>query len=313
MNYSKCIVCYHAVGWIGLGANFAISILKIVVGVISGSHALAVDALYSGKDVLTSFLIILGLKFTKQPIDEEHQFGHGKAEFLFSMIIGLSLIIITALVLYFEAGKLIQGTHHAPHLIALWTAIFAAGANVMLARYTRCVAFQINSPMVGVLTQHQKSDATASLAVALGIIGSHYLNMPWLDTVVAVGECIDLGYMGGEVFIHAVRGLMDIAAPEKVVTKIQKLSSLISGVKKVEIVRTRRVGQEIWVSLVIGVDPELSIHEAKKISLVVRKNLFESIPHLGEVNVHFKSVKGSVPELDYILRQSRSHLELEIS
>ncbi len=303
MSYSKCIVCYRSVGWIGLGANLAISILKVVVGIVSGSHALMVDALYSGKDVVTSILIILGLRFAKEPIDEEHQFGHGKAEFLFSMVIGLSLIFITGLILYFEAGKLIQGAHQAPHMIALWTAIFAAGANVLLAIYTRCVAFQINSPMVAVLTQHQRSDAIASMAVAVGIIGSHYLNMPWLDTLVAVGECIDLGYMGGEVFLHAVRGLMDVAAPEAVVAKIRDRASLIPGVKKVEAVHTRRVGQEIWVSLVIGVDPELSIYESKKISQVVERNLYESIPHLGEVNVRFKSVSGSLPELDYLLRQ----------
>ncbi|CAK0757364.1 Magnetosome protein MamM [Gammaproteobacteria bacterium] len=311
MNYPKCAVCYRAVGWIGLSANFAISILKIVVGIISGSHALVVDALYSGKDVVTSFLIILGLKFTKQPIDEEHQFGHGKFEFLFSMVIGLCLMIITALVLYFEAGKLLQGTHHAPHMIALWTAIFVAGGNVVLTMYMRCVAFQTNSPMVGVLRQHQKSDAIASLAVAAGIIGSHYLNMPWLDTLVAVGECIDLGYMGGEVFVDAVRGLMDVAAPEKVVSRICEITSLISGVQKAEVIRTRRVGQEVWVSLVIGIHPELSIAEAKRISLVVRKNLYESIPHLGEVNVCFKSVSGSLPELDYVLRQRRLHPDLE--
>ncbi|CAK0756130.1 Magnetosome protein MamM [Gammaproteobacteria bacterium] len=303
MSYPKCIVCYRAVGWIGLSANLAISVLKIVVGLVSGSHALMVDALYSAKDVVTSILIILGLRFAKEPIDEEHQFGHGKAEFLFSVVIGLSLIGVTGLILYFEAGKLIQGTHQAPHMIALWTAIFAVGANVMLTLYTRCVAFQINSPMVAVLTQHQRSDAIASAAVAVGIVGSHYLNMPWLDTLVAVGECIDLGYMGGEVFIHAVRGLMDVAAPEAVVTKIREIASRIPGVHQVETVQTRRVGQEIWVSLVIGVDPELSIREAKKVSRVVERNLYESIPHLGEVNVRFKSVNGSLPELDYLLRQ----------
>jgi cation diffusion facilitator family transporter len=310
MNYPKCTACYHAVGWIGLGANLAISILKITVGLISGSNALVVDALYSGKDVVTSFMIILGLKFTNQPIDEEHQFGHGKAEFLFSMMIGLSLIIITVIILYFEAGKLIQGTHLPPHMIALWTAIFAAGVNVLLSKYTRCVAYQINSPMVAVLSKHLKVDYIASLAVAAGIIGSHYLNMPWLDTVVAVGECIDLGYMGGEVFLHSVHGLMDVAAPEKVVARIKEISSLIAGVKSVETVQTRRVGQEIWVSLVIGVDPELSIRDAKKISIRVSENIHESIQHLGEVSVRFKSVNGSLPELDYILKK-RPDIELE--
>ncbi len=303
MNYSKCVVCYRAVGWIGLAANLALSILKLVVGVVSGSHALVVDALYSGKDVVTSFLIILGLRLAKQPIDEEHQFGHGKAEFLYSVVIGLALIVTTGLVLYFEAGKLIQGVHQAPHLIALWTAIFAVGANVLLTLYTRCVAYQINSPMVAVLSKHQKSDAIASVAVALGIIGSHYLGMPWLDTLVAVGECVDLGYMGGEVCAHAIRGLMDASAPEEVVMQIQDRAGLIAGVKKVEIVQTRRVGQEIWASLVIGVDPELSVYEAKQISLAVEKALEESITHLGEVSVRFKSVSGSLPELDYVLRE----------
>ncbi|CAK0765397.1 putative Magnetosome protein MamM [Gammaproteobacteria bacterium] len=182
---------------------------------------------------------------------------------------------------------------------------------MFLAMYTGCVAFESKSPMVGVLTQHQKSAATASLAVAAGIIGSHYLGMPWLDTVVAVGECVDLGYMGGEVFVHAVRGLMDVAAPEKVVAKIKEIASLIAGVKRVEAVRTRRVGQEIWVSLVVGVDPELSVGDAKRITKGVEKNLHESVPHLGEVKVRFKSVAGSVPELDYVLRKNRPRPELE--
>lgn len=303
MSYPKCVLCYRSVGWIGLGANLAISILKVVVGVVSGSHALVVDALYSAKDVVTSILIILGLRLAKQPIDEEHQFGHGKAEFLFSVVIGLSLMLVTGLVLYFEAGKLIQGAHQAPHMIALWTAIFAVGANVLLTMYTRCVAFQINSPMVAVLTQHQQSDAIASVAVAVGIVGSHYLSMPWLDTLVAVGECIDLGYMGGTVFVHAIRGLMDVAAPEEVVARIRDTASRVAGVQKVEAVKTRRVGQEIWVSLVVGVDPELSIREAKKISMAVERSLYESLLHLGEVNVRFKSVGGSLPELDYLMRQ----------
>ncbi len=303
MSYPQCVVCYQSVGWIGLISNVALSLMKLVVGVVSGSHALVVDALYSGKDVVTSFLIIFGLKLSRQPLDQEHQFGHGKAEFLFSLVIGLTLIVLTGLILYFEAGKLIQGEHKPPHMIALWAAIFSLGANIFLSLYARCVAFRINSPMVMVLMQHQRSDAIASGAVALGIIGSHYLGMPWLDTLVAVGECLDLGYMGGEICWSSLRGLMDAAAPEEVVRKIHDYASLVTGVKRVENVRTRQVGQEIWVSLVIGVDPDLSIEKAKEISMLVESDLIEFVPHLGEVNVHFKSVEGSVPEMDEIVRE----------
>ncbi|MBF0614911.1 MAG: magnetosome biogenesis CDF transporter MamM [Magnetococcales bacterium] len=300
MSYPQCLICHRTVGWTGLVVNIGLSLLKLFVGFISGSQALMIDALYSLKDVLTSFLILLGLKYSKKPIDEEHQFGHGKAEFLFSLVVGLSMIIITGMFIYFEADKVLSGagmTHKAPHMIALWTALFVVGANIYMWYYTRCVAHQVNSPIVAILSDHQKSDAISSMAVALGIIGSHYLNMPWLDTLVAVGECLDLFHLGVKISMEALQGLMDVSAPQETVQKVHELTRAVAGVKSVESVRTRRVGQDIWITLVIGTDPELTIERAKEISLWVEERLVNAIPHLGEVSVHFKSASGTLPEL----------------
>ncbi|MBF0308766.1 MAG: magnetosome biogenesis CDF transporter MamM [Magnetococcales bacterium] len=318
MSYPQCILCYQSVGWIGLIANIALSILKVFVGVISGSQALLIDALYSLKDVLTSFLIVFGLKVSKQPIDQEHQFGHGKAEFLFSLTVGLCMIVITGLFIYFEADKLWQGgSHKAPHMIALWAALFAVGANIFLWYYTRCVAHQINSPIVSILSQHQKSDAYSSVAVAFGIIGSHYLNLPWLDTLVAVGECLDLFHLGVKISWDSVQGLMDVSAPQEMVQRVEELARTVKGVKAVEEVRTRRVGQEVWITLVIGVDPELTVERGKEISLWVEERLVDSIPHIGDVTVHFKSAEGSLPELKHLegdivaMRHKLAQLQLD--
>ncbi|GAB0057872.1 Magnetosome protein MamM [Candidatus Magnetaquicoccaceae bacterium FCR-1] len=300
MNYPQCLICHKTVGWTGLVVNIGLSLLKLFVGFISGSQALMIDALYSAKDVLTSFLILLGLKYSKKPIDEEHQFGHGKAEFLFSLVVGLSMIVITGMFIYFEADKLLSGAmmqHKAPHMIALWTSLFVVGANLYMWYYTRCVAQQVNSPIVAILSDHQKSDAISSMAVALGIIGSHYLNMPWLDTLVAVGECLDLFHLGVKISWEALQGLMDVSAPQETIHKVKELTRTIPGVTSVESVLTRRVGQDIWVTLVIGVDPEITIERGKEISLWVEERLVEGIPHLGEVSVHFKSASGSLPEL----------------
>ncbi|MBF0416680.1 MAG: magnetosome biogenesis CDF transporter MamM [Magnetococcales bacterium] len=300
MSYPQCLICHKTVGWTGLVVNIGLSLLKLFVGFISGSQALMIDALYSAKDVLTSFIILLGLKYSKKPIDEEHQFGHGKAEFLFSLIVGLSMIIITGMFIYFEADKLFSGagmTHKAPHMIALWTALFVVGANIYMWYYTRCVAQQVNSPIVAILSEHQKSDAISSMAVALGIIGSHYLNMPWLDTLVAVGECLDLFHLGVKISWEALQGLMDVAAPQETIQRVQELTKSVAGVKSVESVMTRRVGQDIWVTLVVGIDPELTIERGKEISLWVEERLVNAIPHLGEVSVHFKSASGTLPEL----------------
>ena len=300
MRYSRCVTCHQIVGWVGLMANLGLSGLKLFVGIVSGSQALLVDALYSAKDVVTSLLILVGLKFSKQPIDREHPFGHGKIEFLLSGAVSLFLIAVTGLFFFLAAGHLLEGDHQPPHLIALWAAFFSVFACWFLYRYTRCVAMEINSPIVMTLSKHAYGDGFSSAAVAMGIIGSHYLGMPWLDTVVALGETLHLLYLGGEVFWESFQGLMDTAAPKKIQEQIWNQTAEVPGVRSVDQVRTRRVGQEIWVDLVVGVDPDQSVYEARQITKQVETTLTKVIPHVGDINVQFQSLSGSVPELKVI-------------
>ncbi|OSM08632.1 magnetosome biogenesis CDF transporter MamM [Magnetofaba australis] len=310
MRYARCVVCYEMIGWIGLMVNLVLSAMKIFVGIISGSHALVADALYSAKDVVTSILIIVGLKISSQPLDEKHPFGHGKVEFLFSLVISIVLLISTGWLLYNVTSVLLEGSHSAPHMIALWTAILSLVVNLFFYGYSKCVATEINSPMVRTLSKHHHADAFSSSAVALGIIGSHYLGMPWLDNVVALGETVHLLYLGGEVFWEAFKGLMDTAGPKEVSRKIHERANSIKGVQIVESIRTRMVGQEIWISLTIGVEPEISISEAKMIAERVEEVLADHIEHVGNVNAHFRCTPGSVPEFDEIKEDMESLLTL---
>lgn len=297
------MVCNETVGWIGLMVNLALSTLKLFVGVISGSHALVADSLYSAKDVVTSVLIIIGLKVSKQPIDQEHPFGHGKIEFILSLVVSIVLLGLTGILFYFATETLLEGMHSAPHLIALWTALLSVAINFFVHRYTRCVATEINSPVVGILSTHHLADGLSSIAVALGIVGSHYLGMPWLDTVVAIGETLHLIYLGSEIFWSAFKGLMDTAAPKQTVKKIVRITKECAGVETVEQVRTRMVGQELWIDMTIGVDPELSVGSAKIISRRVEEQLATNIAHVGDVGVHFRSLPGSVPEMEEIKKR----------
>ena len=300
MKYSRCVVCYEIVGWVGLGVNLALSLLKVFVGVVSGSQALVADAMYSAKDVITSGLIIVGLKVSKKPIDKEHPYGHGKIEFILSGIISVIFIGITAVLFFYATESLLEGEHEAPHLIALWTAVFSVLTNIVMYTYTRCVAFEINSPMVKTLSRHHHAEGVSSFAVAFAIIGSHYQGMPWLDPLVAFFETLHLIYLGGQIFWDSFQGLMDSAAPEDVVQQIKDDAGNVKGVLEVEQIRTRRVGQELWVDLTIGVSPELSVLDAKSVSFEVEDTLVKTIQHLGNINVHFKSLQGSVPEMEII-------------
>jgi cation diffusion facilitator family transporter len=303
MRFSKCVFCYESVGWIGLVSNLALAALKLFVGLISGSHALVADSLYSAKDVVTSGLLIVGLKVAKKEVDKEHPYGHGKIEFILAGVMSVVFIAATALVFYLSVGRLLGGEGGAPHLIALWVAVFSVAANAALYAYTRCVSVEINSPLTYALARHQSSDATASLAVAAGILGSHYLGISWLDPLVAVFETLDLFRLGGEIFWDASQGLMDSSAPRTTIKGIEKAACSVKGALGVEQVKTRRVGQELWVDLVVGVDPEITISQGNKIRSRVERAVLEAVLHIGNINVHCKSPSGSVPELAMLKKE----------
>lgn len=288
MRYSKCISCASYIGWIGLGTNLVLMILKGFVGFVSGSQALVADAMYSAKDVITSLLVIVGLKVSGRPLDREHPYGHGKIEFILSMIISVVFLGVTALLLIHALQVLMDGQEHAaPHIIALWTAIISILVNVMMYFYSRCVSIEVNSPMVRTLSRHHHADATSSVAVALGIIGAHYLGMPWIDTAVAVFETAHLMYLGSDVFREAYKGLMDGSAPEGVKEEIRQQAVKVAGVNHVEELKSRLVGQDLWVDMTIRVDADLTVDEASDICEDVSDRLVRVVPHMGSVHVKF--------------------------
>jgi cation diffusion facilitator family transporter len=301
MRYANCVKCAGMIGWIGLCTNLVLLFLKGFVGVISGSQALVADAMYSAKDVVSSLLVIIGLKISRRPLDREHPYGHGKIEFILSMIISVVFLTVTAFLFVHVIQILMMGDEHkAPHMIALWTALVSVAVNVVMYFYSRCVSIEINSPMVRTLAHHHHADATSSMAVAVGIIGAHYLGMPWIDTMVALFEIVHLMYLGGSVFRDAYKGLMDRNAPDDVRSRIETLVKEVDGADEVDGLRARMVGQELWVDLVIRVPENMSVEAAGEIREQVIDHLSTRVPHLGSVQVKLTSRSPVVREIETV-------------
>lgn len=297
MRYERCVSCHSFVGWAGLVTNSVLLVLKAFIGVISGSHALVADSMYSAKDVITSVLVIVGFNVARKPLDREHPYGHGKVEFILALFIGLVFIVATLFILI-QAVRLLfidleGGDHPVPHMIALWTALISVIINAYMYFYSRCVSIEVNSPMVRTLSMHHHADMVSSAAVALGILGAHYLMMSWIDTVVALFETLHLMYLGGAVCFDAYKGLMDRNASSLVRQRILHCSQQVEGVASVAGLRCRHVGQDIFVDMTIAVDSQLSIEKAKNITDSVAETLYKAIAHLGDVNVKFKSTSIS--------------------
>jgi len=308
--YDKCVFCRAFIGWIGLIVNMLLMFLKAFIGILSGSSALLADAMYSAKDVITSILVIVSYHVAKKPLDSEHPYGHGKIEFILSLIISLVFLIITGLVFIHAIELLIVDIngedHNVPHVIALWAALVSVVVNTYMYFYSRCVYSQANSPMVKTLALHHHADIVSSLAVAIGLAAALFLNIAWIDTVVAVFETIHLMYLGGRVFQDAYKGLMDSKAPDDVYDVIKKHTYNVKGVNDIKSLRSRLVGQDLNIDMCIGVDPDLSVDEANSICEAVIDILSMKISHIGFVNVKFGVADGQAPEVSAVHEEIKS-------
>lgn len=286
MRYAACARCYKSVGWIGLVTNSVLMVMKAFVGLVSGSQALLADAMYSGKDVITSTFVIVGVHVSGKPLDREHPYGHGKIESILSLVVSVVFLIITGLLLVHTIQILLDDDpHRTPHLIALWAALISIAVNVFMYFYSRCVAIESNSPMVRTLAKHHHADASSSVAVAVGIIGAHYLNMPWIDTLVALFETMHLLYLGSDVFRDAYLGLMDRNIDKRSRKRIAAVAESVDGVMAVGRLRARHIGQELSVDLTLRVAPEISVATAEELGARVKEKLVGYIPHLGAIQL----------------------------
>jgi cation diffusion facilitator family transporter len=257
--------------------------------------------MYSAKDVVNSLLVIVGMSISDKDLDREHPYGHGKIEFILAMFVSIIFIGITVYLLIHAVSTLIEDDiHRAPHLIALWAALLAIAVNVVMYFYSRCVAIERNSPLVRTLAKHHHADAAASLAVACGIVGAHYLNMPWIDTAVALLETAHLVYLGGDVFWDSAKGLMDRSVENPIRDRIKTLIESVEGVDEVKHIQTRNVGQDMCIETNIGIDSELSVAEAAAIREEVKEAITHAIPRVGFIQVSTEAHSADAVEREQV-------------
>ncbi|CAA6606533.1 Magnetosome protein MamM [Rhodospirillaceae bacterium LM-1] len=308
MRYTNCVTCTKTIGWVGLAVNTVMLFMKAFIGLVGGSQAMLADALYSLKDMVNSLTVIIGTSVSSKPLDAEHPYGHGKVEFILSMVVSVVFIGLTGYLLVHAVQILFdEERHRTPHLIVLWAAIVAVGVNLAMYYYSRCVAIETNSPIVRTMAKHHHGDATASGAVALGIIGAHYLSMPWIDTGVAIWEAIDLLILSRVIFMDSYRGLMDHSVGDVLCNRIIDAARAVEGVKGVLHLRARYVGQEIWADMIIAVDPEETIERAHDICERARDEVCGKVRLIASLHISAEA-RASVDEAPHI---SNSPLEYD--
>lgn len=273
----------------GIFANLFLALLKGIVGFLGNSFALIADAIESTADVFTSLIVWIGLKAASKAPDDDHPYGHGRAEPLAGIVVAISLIG-AAIMIAVESIKNIRTPHDIPKAYTLIVLIIVVILKEMMFRFVDKTAEDINSTAVKGDAWHHRSDAITSLTAAVGITialigGKGYESA---DDWAALIAAVFIVYNAWHIFIPAFNEVMDKAPPQHFTDEIKDLARQVKGVKDIEKCYVRKSGFEFFVDIHIIVDGEMTVREGHEIAHDVKDYIMHNKPLVYNVLTHIE-------------------------
>jgi cation diffusion facilitator family transporter len=258
---------------VGAVVNLFLVAGKLVAGIAGSSQALVADAVHSLSDLATDVFLLFTVKIAGKEADAEHPYGHGRAETMGSMVMGGSLILVGVFILYEVIVKMAGGGTLA---IPTWPALLGAAVSIAvkeaLFHYTFRVGKKINNQSIIANAWEHRSDSLSGMAALIGISGA-MMGFPVMDPLAAIVVVFMIEKTGWDIFREAVKDLMDTSLPKERMQEIINVISGTRGVVRFHELRTRRMGEDIFVDAHIIVLPNISISEAHNTAETVRSNL----------------------------------------
>lgn len=282
---------------VGAIVNLALTIAKVFFGIIGQSHALIADGVHSLADLSTDLMVWLAAKYSNQPADKEHPYGHARIETAFTVGLGVVLIITAIGIVVDSAQRLLNPeTLLQPTPIVLLIAAISILANEGLYQYTMRAARQFNSGLLKANAWHHRSDAISSIVVLIGVAGS-LMGVPYLDAFAALGVALMIGHIGWTQAWVSIRELVDTGMEPKTASALKRIIENVEGVQGVHMLRSRRMGGAYLIDVHIVVHERLSVSEGHRIAEYVRLKLIDSHENISNALVHIDPEDDSIAML----------------
>jgi cation diffusion facilitator family transporter len=279
---------------VGVVINVGLAAAKLAAGIAGHAYALVADAVESLADVFASLIVWGGLHISSQPPDEDHPFGHGKAEALAAAVVAM-MLVGAAIVIALHSIHEIRTPHRTPAPWTLIVLVVAMAIKWLLARKVHAVGASTGSRAVEADAAHHLSDAVTSAAAFIGIsiavLGSRYAGgTGWeqADDWAALVASGVIAYNGFSMLRGTVDDLMDRIPGRDVIQSIERAAHSVPEVMATEKLTARRSGTTFWVTLHVQAAPSLSLQEAHIVSGKVKSAIREAVPKVAWVLVHME-------------------------
>jgi cation diffusion facilitator family transporter len=274
-----------------IAGNALLASLKAVTGIVGNSYALIADAIESTTDIFSSVFVLFGLKYASRPPDENHPYGHGKAEPLITFGV-VGFLIVSATFIAIESIHNIK----TPHEIPEWFTIVVLGAIVIFKeinyRFVNKRSEETKSSSLKADAWHHRSDAITSFMALLGIsialiMGKGYETADDWAALVASGFILYNAFL---IFRPALGEIMDEHLHDDLINEIRAEALKVDGVRDTEKCYVRKTGMFYLVDLHIMVDGELSVHEGHSIAHSLKDELRMKLPEIADILIHVEPV-----------------------
>ena len=278
-------------------SNASLVILKVIVGIFTGSVSILSEAIHSANDLLAAIIAFISVRISDRPPDREHPYGHGKAESI-SGAIEAGLIVLAAIWIVVEAVRRLLHHGEVQHLgYGTLIMLISVVMNTLVSRYLYKVAKQEDSLALLADAQHLSTDVYTSLGVAGGLALVWISGWHWIDPIVAIGVAVLIGHIGWKLTKDASKHLMDHGLPPSEVYQIEDILKADTRVKSWHDLRTRKSGSQRHIDVHIVVRHDSTLVEAHHTADDLEKRIGEQFDGANVV-IHTDPYDDSSSESD---------------
>jgi cation diffusion facilitator family transporter len=289
-------------GWLSLGVNIGLMLVKIATGVLGNCYALIADGVESAGDVVTTSVTWLGFKLSLRPADAEHPYGHGKIEALSGAFSGLSLLAAATLIAW-QSIRQILTVHESPAWYTLPVLLAVVVVKELVSRKILAAGKSVESLAIKGDAWHHRSDAITSGAAAVGIAlalfgGGRFSEA---DDWAALLACLIIYFNGFVILKNAGHEILDGKVGEEVQRSVVEVAGAVEGITDVEKCRIRKSGTDYFVELHVRVPAFMSVVEGHAVGHRVKDTVMERLRSVRDVVVHLEpaSVRSELDSKNY--------------
>ena len=275
---------------LGIVSNFFLLIIKSIIGFITGSQAMIADAFNSAGDIFSSVMTFFGNKIASIPNDDDHNLGHGKAEYIYSMLISIFMILMALFAFKDSFSSIISRKEYNFSIWLVVVCIITIVIKFSLFIYTNSLAKKYNNLLIYANSKDHRNDCLITLTNLIASLLT-LVNIYWLDGLVGMGIALFMIIEALKIYKESYDVLMDKAISSEIKTRVYDIINSHEEIKKVIHFNSTPVGYKYQISFTIYVDGNMSTFESHEIADTLEKEIDNKIDEIYLTVIHVNPIK----------------------